>query len=106
MFSWLKSASFLICLIPFGQLLYRAYSDDLGANPIETSPASPAPGPCSFCWQALAVTPLRRITGWNDLIKFRRMLGLFAFFYAALHFSTYMVLDLFFDFAAIAQGYS
>ena len=52
---------------------------------------------------SLTVTPLRRLTGWNELIKLRRMLGLFAFFYAALHFSTYMVLDLFFDFAAIAK---
>jgi sulfoxide reductase heme-binding subunit YedZ len=52
---------------------------------------------------SLAVTPLRRITGWNALISFRRMLGLFAFFYAALHFATYMFLDLFFDFSAIAK---
>ena len=52
---------------------------------------------------SLAVTPLRRLTGWNELIKFRRMLGLFAFCYAALHFSTYMVLDLFFDFTAIGK---
>jgi sulfoxide reductase heme-binding subunit YedZ len=52
---------------------------------------------------SLAVTPLRKLTGWNELIKSRRMLGLFAFFYAALHFATYMVLDLFFDFAAIGK---
>jgi sulfoxide reductase heme-binding subunit YedZ len=52
---------------------------------------------------SLSITPLRRVTGWNELIKYRRMLGLFAFFYAALHFATYMVLDLFFDFAAIAK---
>ena len=52
---------------------------------------------------SLAVTPLRKLTGWNELIKLRRMLGLFAFFYAALHFATYMVLDLFFDFSAIGK---
>jgi sulfoxide reductase heme-binding subunit YedZ len=52
---------------------------------------------------SLSVTPLRRITGRNEVIKFRRMLGLFAFFYAALHFATYMVLDLFFDFSAILK---
>ena len=49
------------------------------------------------------MTPLRKILGWNELIKFRRMLGLFAFFYALLHFSTYMVLDHFFDFSAIVK---
>jgi sulfoxide reductase heme-binding subunit YedZ len=52
---------------------------------------------------SLAVTPLRRISGWNDLIKFRRMLGLFAFFYALLHFSTFVVLDHFFDFQRIGK---
>jgi sulfoxide reductase heme-binding subunit YedZ len=52
---------------------------------------------------SLAVTPLRRITGWNELIKLRRMIGLFAFFYASLHFSTYIVLDHFFDFRAIGN---
>ncbi|HEX6132814.1 MAG TPA: protein-methionine-sulfoxide reductase heme-binding subunit MsrQ [Longimicrobiales bacterium] len=50
----------------------------------------------------LAITPLRRITGWNRVIQFRRLVGLFAFFYATLHFLTYVVLDLFFDFGAVA----
>jgi sulfoxide reductase heme-binding subunit YedZ len=52
---------------------------------------------------SLSITPLRKITGWNELIKFRRMLGLFAFCYLLLHFMTYMVLDHFFDFSAIAK---
>ncbi|HET7392721.1 MAG TPA: protein-methionine-sulfoxide reductase heme-binding subunit MsrQ, partial [Candidatus Binatia bacterium] len=52
---------------------------------------------------SLAITPLRKVLGWNALIRYRRMLGLFAFFYAVLHFSTYMVLDHFFDFQAIAK---
>jgi methionine sulfoxide reductase heme-binding subunit len=50
----------------------------------------------------LAITPLRRITGWNRIIQFRRLVGLFAFFYATLHFMTYVALDLFFDFSAVA----
>ena len=56
-----------------------------------------------FLLSSLAVTPLRKLSGWNELIKFRRMLGLFAFFYAVLHFATYMVLDQFFDFSAIGK---
>lgn len=51
----------------------------------------------------LAITPLRRITGWNRVIQLRRPLGLFAFFYATLHFLTYVALDLFFDFSAVAD---
>lgn len=50
----------------------------------------------------LAITPVRRVTGWNRIIQFRRLLGLFAFFYATLHFLTYVTLDLFFDFSAVA----
>ena len=89
MFSWLKALAFIACLVPFGQLAYKAYTGDLGVNPIE--------------FITLSVTPLRKISGWNGLIKFRRMLGLFAFFYALLHFSTYIVLDHFFDFQRIMK---
>ena len=49
MLAYLKPLAFLVCLIPLGQLAYRAYTDDLGANPIETSPVSPVRGRCSFC---------------------------------------------------------
>ena len=103
MLSYLKPLAFLICLIPFGQLLYRAYTNDLGANPIETITRFTGSWSLFILLASLAVTPLRRITGWNELIRYRRMLGLFAFSYAALHFATYMVLDLYFDFAAIAK---
>ena len=98
-----KSTAFLICLIPLGQLGYGYYSDDLTANPIEYITRFTGSWSLIILLASLAVTPLRKLTGWNELIKLRRMLGLFAFFYAALHFSTYMVLDLFFDFAAIAK---
>ena len=103
MLSYLKPAAFLICLIPFGQLLYRAYTSDLGANPIETITRFTGSWSLLILLASLAVTPLRRLTGWNELIRYRRMLGLFAFSYAALHFATYMILDLYFDFSAIAK---
>ena len=102
-FSFLKAAVFLACLIPLGQLGYGYYSDNLTANPIEYITRFTGSWSLIILLTSLTVTPLRRLTGWNELIKLRRMLGLFAFFYAALHFSTYMVLDLFFDFAAIAK---
>ena len=103
MFRAVKSTAFLICLIPLGQLGYGYYSDDLTANPIEYITRFTGSWSLIILLASLSVTPLRRLTGWNEAIKLRRMLGLFAFFYAALHFSTYMVLDLFFDFAAIAK---
>ena len=101
--SFLKIAAFLACLIPFGQLLYNAYQGDLGVNPIETITRFTGSWTLIILLTTLAVTPLRRITGWNDLVRFRRMLGLFAFFYALLHFSTFLVLDHFFDFDRIAK---
>ena len=103
MISWLKPLVFLLCLIPFGQLAYNAYTGDLGVNPIETITRFTGSWALIFLLGSLAVTPLRRLTRWNELIKFRRMLGLFAFSYALAHFSTYLVLDLFFDWAAIGK---
>jgi sulfoxide reductase heme-binding subunit YedZ len=103
MISWLKPLVFLLCLVPFAQLALNAYQGDLGANPIETITRFTGSWSLIILIATLGVTPLRRITGRNELIKFRRMLGLFAFFYAALHFATYMVLDLYFDFPAILK---
>ena len=103
MMSRLKPVVFLVCLIPFAQLAFNAYAGELGANPIETITRFTGSWSLIILIASLAVTPLRRITGWNDLIKLRRMFGLFAFFYAALHFATYMVLDLYFDFPAILK---
>jgi sulfoxide reductase heme-binding subunit YedZ len=103
MTTWLKPILFVLCLVPFGQLAYGAYTGDLGVNPIEFITRFTGSWSLIILISSLAVTPLRRITGWNELIKFRRMLGLFAFFYALLHFSTYLVLDHFFDFAAIGK---
>ena len=103
MSSLFKPAVFIACLIPFGQLAYNAYTGDLGVNPIEFITRFTGSWALLFLLASLAVTPLRRLTRWNGLIKFRRMLGLFAFSYALAHFSTYLVLDLFFDWAAIGK---
>jgi sulfoxide reductase heme-binding subunit YedZ len=100
---WLKPTIFLICAIPFGQLAYNANSGDLGVNPIDTITRFTGSWALIFLIGSLAVTPLRRLTGWNELIKFRRMIGLFAFAYALAHFATYLVLDYFFDWQAIAK---
>ena len=103
MLSWLKPAAFIACLIPSAQLAYKAYTGDLGVNPIEFITHFTGSWALIFLLASLSVTPLRKISRWNELIKFRRMLGLFAFFYAVLHFSTYIVLDHFFDFQRIAK---
>ena len=101
--SLLKPLAFLICLVPFGQLLYRAYTTDLGANPIDTITRFTGSWALFILLASLSVTPLRKLTGSNNLIRYRRMLGLFAFFYAALHFSTFLVLDHYFDWSRIAK---
>jgi methionine sulfoxide reductase heme-binding subunit len=101
--SWIKPALFFTCLIPLAQLVYGFYSDDLTANPIEFITRFTGSWTLIILITSLAITPLRKIFGWNALIRYRRMLGLFAFFYAVLHFLTYMVLDHYFDFQAIAK---
>src|SRR5262245_17838949 len=98
-----KIVVFLACLFPFAQLLYYGFTDDLTANPIEFITHFTGSWALILLLASLSVTPLRKLFGWNSLIKYRRMLGLFAFFYALLHFSTYMVLDHFFDFPAIVK---
>lgn len=96
-----KSTVFLLALCPFVRLVLFAYTDRLGANPIEFITRNTGDWTLYFLCLTLAVTPLRRLTRWNWLIKVRRMLGLFAFFYAALHFSTFLWFDHFFDIAAM-----
>jgi sulfoxide reductase heme-binding subunit YedZ len=91
-----KPATFVIALIPFLWLATRTYTGRLSANPIEDITLTTGIWALRFLVITVAITPLRRITGWNRLIQYRRMLGLFAFFYAVLHVSTYVVLDYFF----------
>ena len=91
-----KPVLFLLCLVPLFILLLRAFEVadmGLGANPVEELLHEMGRWGLKFILLGLAVTPLRRLTGWNWLIRFRRMLGLFAFFYVLLHFLVYAVLD-------------
>jgi methionine sulfoxide reductase heme-binding subunit len=94
---WLKAIVFALCLIPFGRLLWLATHHGLGANPIEYITRSTGWWTLSFLLITLTVTPVRRLSGWNWLLRLRRMLGLYAFFYVCLHFTTYIWLDQFFD---------
>lgn len=91
-----KPAVFAAALVPLGLLVRAALSSGLGANPIETVTHTTGDWTLRFLLLTLAVTPLRWITGWNPLVRFRRMLGLFAFFYGSLHLLTFVVLDKFF----------
>jgi methionine sulfoxide reductase heme-binding subunit len=93
----IKSAIFIGALLPFVRLAVFAVTGNLGANPIEFITRNTGDWTLYFLCITLAVTPLRRFTNWNWLIKLRRMLGLFAFFYASLHFTTFLWFDHFFD---------
>jgi sulfoxide reductase heme-binding subunit YedZ len=89
----IKPAVFLACLVPFAQLLYGTFWGDLGANPVETITNTTGIWTLRLLVVTIAITPARWLTKVNTLILFRRMIGLFAFFYATLHFMTYFVLD-------------
>ena len=99
----LKPLIFAAALVPAAVLAYNAYTGDLTANPIEYITNTTGLTALTFLLITLAVTPLRRVAGWNEIIRLRRMLGLFAFFYACLHFLTWFVLDQFFDVATMAD---
>ncbi len=94
---WSKLAVFLICLLPLAMLGWRALHHDLTANPIEFITHATGDWTLRFLIFTLCITPFRKILHLPELIRFRRMLGLFAFFYACLHFTTYIWLDKFFD---------
>ncbi len=98
--SW-KVLVFLLCLAPLGWLGWKVWNQDLTANPVEYITHFTGDWTLRLLLITLAVTPLRRILALPDLIRFRRMLGLFSFFYATLHLLTYVVIDHFFDFHAI-----
>ena len=92
-----KPLVFVACLGPALLLTWDAFTGGLGVNPIEDITHRTGNWTLRLLLITLAVTPLRWLSGWNAAIRFRRMLGLFAFFYAVLHFSTYLVFDHFFD---------
>ncbi len=89
----LKPLVWLACLVPFALLLKGALQGDLGANPLEKVTDVTGQWGLRFLLLTLTVTPLRRLTGWRWLLRFRRMLGLFAFYYLTLHFLTWIWLD-------------
>jgi len=95
----MKLPVFVLCLVPFGQLAWRALHRHLTANPIEYITHQTGDWTLIFIVTTLAVTPTRKLLRLPEIIRFRRMLGLFAFFYGFLHFSTWIGLDKFFDWA-------
>jgi sulfoxide reductase heme-binding subunit YedZ len=97
----LKIGLFILALVPLIYLVARACLDGLGANPIEKVTRSTGYWTLFYLMITLAVTPLRKLFGWNWPVRMRRMVALYAFFYGSLHFLTYLVLDQFFDFPAI-----
>ncbi|MGF1547205.1 MAG: sulfite oxidase heme-binding subunit YedZ [Thiotrichales bacterium] len=97
----LKPLTFGLCLIPLAYYLGGLIADSLGANPIEAVTRGLGDWALRLLCLTLAITPLRRLSGWHDLQRIRRMLGLFAFFYAVLHLLTYLWLDQFFDWEEI-----
>lgn len=99
----LKTLVFATCLIPLASLVWSGYTGSLGANPIEAITRNTGTWTLRFLLITLSVTPLRKIFGWHGLIKFRRMFGLFAFFYGCLHFTTYVWLDRFFELGEIVR---
>ena len=100
-FTLIKSVIFVACLIPLARLVWFAFQGNLSANPIEFITRSLGTWTLVFLLITLSITPLRKLLNQPWLIKLRRMLGLFAFFYASLHFVTYIWLDQFFDLQAI-----
>ncbi|HRX72030.1 MAG: protein-methionine-sulfoxide reductase heme-binding subunit MsrQ [Gammaproteobacteria bacterium] len=96
-----KPMVFSASLLPLTWLFWLGWSGQWGANPVETLTHFTGDWSLRFLLLTLAVTPLRRLGGWNGLQRFRRMLGLFAFFYVCLHFSVYLIFDHFFDISAI-----
>lgn len=100
---WVKPVVWVLCLAPLAYLAWLAWTNDLGANPIERVEHFTGDWTIRLIIATLAITPLRKLLHQPDLIRFRRLIGLFAFFYASLHFMAYVGLDEFFDFSAILK---
>ena len=97
MLRYLKPVIFLTCLVPLALLAWHGFHSELGANPIETITHTTGDWTLIFLLITLTVTPLRKLSRQYWLINFRRMFGLYAFFYGTLHLMTYVWLDKFFD---------
>jgi sulfoxide reductase heme-binding subunit YedZ len=93
----LKIVVFVLAALPFLRLVFAVYREDLGANPLEFITRNTGDWTLYFLCMTLSLTPLRKILQWHWLIRLRRMLGLYSFFYASLHFLTFLWFDHFFD---------
>ena len=98
-----KVLVFVACLVPLGIILWRAYNHDLTANPIEFITHATGDWTIRFVVITLAITPVRKILRLPQLIRFRRMIGLYAFFYGFLHFSIWIGIDKFFDWSEMMK---
>ena len=99
----IKAAAFAAALIPAARLAYRFYIQDLTANPGDYLTDQTGTWALTLLVISLTITPLRRLTKWNELVRLRRMLGLFSFFYATLHMLTWVVFFHFFDVNAMVE---
>ena len=97
----LKPLVFVLCLVPLAGLIFIVLTGRTSANPAEDILLTTGIWALRFLLATLTITPLRRLTGWNRLIQYRRMLGLFAFFYASVHLASYIAFDRFFVFGEI-----
>ena len=98
-----RTVVFVACLTPFMWLVTRTLTGRLGINPVEDLELTTGIWALRLLVATLLVTPLRRVSGWNRIIQYRRMLGLFAFFYASIHFAIYIAIDQFFAFEFIVK---
>ena len=96
-----KGVVFALGLAPLAWLIAQAFTGGLGANPVESITHQTGEWGLRLVLVTLAITPLRRLSGFHQLVRFRRMLGLFSFFYVSLHLTTYVWLDAYFDLAYI-----
>jgi sulfoxide reductase heme-binding subunit YedZ len=99
----LRVAIWIACLLPLARLVWLGTTGGLGANPIEFVTRSTGTWTLVILLATLCVTPLRQVTGWTELVRVRRLLGLFAFFYACVHFSIWLGVDQFFDWPAMLK---
>ena len=97
----IKPVVFVLALVPLAGLIFIVLTGRTSANPAEDILLTTGIWALRFLLASLAITPLRRLTGWNVLIQYRRMLGLFAFFYATVHLTSYIAFDRFFAFGEI-----
>jgi sulfoxide reductase heme-binding subunit YedZ len=100
---YLKPLLFILCLTPFISLLYSAFTHQLGPNPVEALIRGFGDWALYFLLMGLAITPTRQLLKLSSLISYRRMLGLFAFFYLCLHFFSYLWFEMFFDWSEIVR---